>query len=435
MSPVHKPPKAFDFGELRSLLQQAPSAARWDQLCALVSQRGWSREAAQWMDYAESTLDHRWPDALRTWPADWWRRERQPPAIKLVRAYHLHTSPKTLDAIVETIASARPGLTILTLMYCYGLTAAQAETLATTLGETLRVLALMGHDSGALLDSLTRGALRRVEQLKLAGQLLQGERLNALLALPTLPALRALHLESMSAGNPSPIAALLTDGPLPGQLERLTLEKVLLDAAPLATRRWDRLTALTMHRCDMHAQQVGAMLAQMPALRQLDLLGVPLAAEPELWLDHAPQLEGLHLRDTLGEPGAATTVALLDAQRRLLAHPALDALRALALTYQHLDRSALAQLVSRLSGQLERLELSHLYADEALWDALSGTRWPALKTLTLHNAAPASRLCAALCSMDMPALRQLDLQFVQLSEHDRAALERAPWRAQLTRPY
>lgn len=58
------------FGELRSLLQGAPSASKWERLCALCVQVPSAQFLSQWAEYIRAhTCD--WPDALMRAPRSW----------------------------------------------------------------------------------------------------------------------------------------------------------------------------------------------------------------------------------------------------------------------------------------------------------------------------------------------------------------------------
>jgi hypothetical protein len=423
------PLQNIDFGELRSLLQQAPSAARWEQLCALVSQPTWAVQAEQWVSYAESTLDQRWPDALRTWPAAWWERDQQPAAFRLVRELSLSDVNQEIHPIIHILATLRPPLSSLTLSAGPSLDARQARRLSDALGGTLRRLHISDHGGPKLLGGVRSGELKGVEQLRISQPCPGSKGLRDVLSGEHLPALRKLHLEGIHSSDLPTLREALQTGHLPELLEELGI-RAGLDLTVLSERRWDKLTSLTLHGGELTARDLGVVLSKMPALNSLKLVNVPDGA-PKLWLKHAPQLDALHLHSMR----IVRPLLLPNPLKSMFRHPALAKLRVLALAHDQLSRGELAELVRCSSDKLEQLELSHLSTNTDLWSPLVGTRWPALRSLRLHAARTPSQLCAALASMELPALTTLDLQYTQLSEHDRAVLDRAPWRAQLTQPY
>lgn len=61
------------FGEVRELLNQPPSAERWDDLCQWIT-LAWEEDATQvrtqWLDYIEGALSG-WPEEVKLCPEDW----------------------------------------------------------------------------------------------------------------------------------------------------------------------------------------------------------------------------------------------------------------------------------------------------------------------------------------------------------------------------
>ena len=133
----------FDFGELRSLLQQPPSAQVWEALCALVFPAKWEKTADQWLPYAQDQLDRRWPDDLRVMPLKWAQRKRPPSALQLVR--HLSLSYEThrqRDMLLDMFEVARPHITHLSLHSGAAWDARAARALWRALEGSLRGVAI-----------------------------------------------------------------------------------------------------------------------------------------------------------------------------------------------------------------------------------------------------------------------------------------------------
>lgn len=62
------------FGEIRSLLQQPPSEAVYEQLCALLERANPQEALEVLLPYARAHMDRAWPNALRPWLKAWTRR-------------------------------------------------------------------------------------------------------------------------------------------------------------------------------------------------------------------------------------------------------------------------------------------------------------------------------------------------------------------------
>ncbi len=87
------------FGEVRSLLSEAPSASRWWALCALLERVGPDRYEAELSHYVTRGLQ-RWPDALRIAPLRWLRAGTlRAPAPWLEQARALILSPSVCEAV------------------------------------------------------------------------------------------------------------------------------------------------------------------------------------------------------------------------------------------------------------------------------------------------------------------------------------------------
>lgn len=62
------------FGDIRSLLQEPPSAQGWQKLCALFERAPESVAREQLLPYVRAHLDRHWPHELRSWNKSWTRR-------------------------------------------------------------------------------------------------------------------------------------------------------------------------------------------------------------------------------------------------------------------------------------------------------------------------------------------------------------------------
>lgn len=115
------------FGDLRALVNSAPSGDTWDALCDALD--GWDDDSIQQIvaPYLAAHLD-RWPDGLRLAPLRWLERAaaRQPvPALSLTRAVCItpDTAPERASLNLQDLSNTAwwAALTELTLASC-GLT-------------------------------------------------------------------------------------------------------------------------------------------------------------------------------------------------------------------------------------------------------------------------------------------------------------------------
>jgi hypothetical protein len=433
----------FDFGELRSLLQQAPSRQVWAALCALVDSPAWDEAAEQWLPYAAEIMERGWPDALREWPELWWFRLHQPRGVALVRAFMpINMTTRQMERLGETIPGHAVQLREVRLRLDGHTPEAPITALAHALRPTLRALELDASTANArLLRALLSTRCASLEHLRAQSGLEDGAVLAAIFGGVSVPRLTALSMDSNRV-QLALLCAALERTPLAGRLRALRMDGVQMGdagASAMATQRWEALERLSMNKVELTATGLGALLAQTPALRALHVQENPLGADPTVWFARAPalRLEELDVRRTAHLPGSQRSwsdvpwVAPSGAQLpALLELEQVSALRTLSLREGRLEASAVRRLIARFAGQLERLDLSYVSAP-ALWELLQGTRWPRLRALTVHGAHPPNAACEALASMDMPALTSLDLQSIALTRHGAALLEGAPWRAQL----
>lgn len=424
----------LDFGALRSLLQAPPSLQGWQALCVLLDAPAWDEAAPQWLPYAQSHLDRGWPDHLREWPEPWWGRVRQPAAVALVRAF-APSSPtvRQIERLCDTIAACAVPLREVRLRLSAALPDEPVARLGRALAPAVRALDLgPSLANQALLAGLLEASAGALHTLRISGRIDAPMLLASLLG-DGFPALTSLALDYAISDQRALQAALAA----PSARGRLT--SLHLDGAPLGSQgaqllarwEWRALRHLSIQRTQVHDEGLCALLANMPALRSLNVSECPLVDTPARWfeLSSALRLSALVVNRTGPQPthaGLNVLGAMYSAA--LLALPQLEPLTSLSLRELTLEPPALRALLSRFAGQLEHLDLSYTRAP-ALWEVLRGTRWPALTSLVVHGAPADAQ--AALASMELPALTQIDLQFATITHDGLAQLERAPWRAQL----
>jgi hypothetical protein len=207
------------FGEVRSLVQEAPSVEAWGRLCALLDARADEGTLGYVRDHIE-----RWPDGLRALPDGWlaraMRRERDA-RLGLARGLRVvGVTPRELEA-----ALSHPDLTGLTWLSVRAgkLGDAGAKALAAAAPVALTRLEVSGcrvGDAGAKALAGS-GRLVRLEELDLSGNRVRLEGVRAL-ARGSWPRLRALDLRGNPLGARAARALAAADGM--GALERLELD-------------------------------------------------------------------------------------------------------------------------------------------------------------------------------------------------------------------
>jgi len=224
---------AFDFSALHSLLQQAPSAQVWQQLCTLVGGAKWGKAAAQWLPFAQDTLDRTWPDRLRSWPAAW--RSKTVPASALAR--HLEVPGAQVKHMQQCIAALEADPPPLTSMaVTLGKDTEPLGTLLRAAPATLTRLWLTGN---VPLDVVLANApLARLYEFGILGTPLRDPDFGTLPTLHTLgviprvefieamarvemPSLRRLTHEHTDAMSPAVVEAVQR-APWGAQLEDMT---------------------------------------------------------------------------------------------------------------------------------------------------------------------------------------------------------------------
>lgn len=241
------------FGELRSLLQQPPSAELYEQLCARFERIKPEDALERCLPYARARLDHTWPSQLRTWNKSWTRR--------FVRGQIL---PVTGLATSCDLSNRRLG----------------AE----------HISALQNHDY-----------LRELEHLSFYRNEALGLCLKALAQLPMLYGVKHLNIGRIGQFEPGPLQDLLNH---PSLFALETLACANSSAHPLIQGLGEsdagaRIKRLSCNSGYAHASLITLLKAPLPALEALtvDICEGPSPQLIEAISDSSwwPQLKELHL--------------------------------------------------------------------------------------------------------------------------------------------
>lgn len=295
------------FGEVRALLQEAPSEAAWTRLCALLE--GCERDALteEILPYCAQHLQ-RWPDALRV--------VRRPEVERLVGGQPVNhwTLARALDvAEMRKIASFFDGLAErdalselrqVSFSNCQMGPEALRRLMALLPSQTLTHLDLsynaMGEQGAAVLAEVE--AFPRLEVLNLRRNKIKAKGAAALHVVPLFSTLRELDLGYNALGK-THAATIFSSELWPSQLELLDLcyanvsdraVEVLVNSPRAASLR-----ALNLRQCDVSDVGLSAMVSstQLGALRFLGLEGNDLRRYDRFWeASWFEQLELLDLR-------------------------------------------------------------------------------------------------------------------------------------------
>ncbi len=428
--------KVFDFGELRSLLQQPPSEAVWEALCKLVGSARWDKEAEVWLPYAADYLDRGWPDALRVWPAAW--RKKALRAVELVRSFTVEgQKARQLEAAASALEAGRAPITGLTL----NLSAGSAEGVARVLAAAPQSLRRLRMVREAAPDALlASGVLGRLEALSLEQARLGDHELVPLLE-ALGPDLRELGLAGCARVTGASAGVFVKLG-LASRLVSLNVSRTSISHLPpdsrwsgsraevagqLAQTGWPALRELNMwDTFQIDHGALGLMFAQMPALARLELGGNPALGNRALD-------EALHkLRGPLGSLGLHGCSVGDVLGERLLGLRALAEIREIKLGGNTVGARTGAALRG-VAGTLEVLELvrgDHRGA-LALLGALEGHALPALRQIGI---TPSVEVVEALARVELPALRVITHEHTgEPAAEVMEAIRRAPWGAQIER--
>lgn len=428
----------MDLTELHALLARPREATGWADLCELVASPPWERTAARWLPVASEVLDRDWADEARVWPEGWTRKKRLPAAIALVRhlaiGWQTAAMRRRLLAHLEALdPDTMPPLRIFSHDGERGargeMTASDAAMLVERLSWTpLREVRLGGNEIVApLWEALTRApappAIERLSCMLYCTRLTDGPT-AALLASPLARELRDLSMRRSCYSSPACAAQIAAVAP---RLEGLCLDQML---GP-----------------DSDETRVHEILARADwsSLQSLQLKRPPTSFDAHLdaWLDSAPQLSSLFMSSIrestpiddvlcgrlgpplrrLQLPHSTRTASQLT---RVLSSRIASQVQALDIAGAEVDAGTAAAL---LRLPLEWLDLRHMQG-EAFWQALSGARLERLHTLRLGLWRDPESALATAATLDLPALRTLEIDDGPLPEDARRVLERGSWYGQ-----
>lgn len=328
----------FLFGEIRSVLQQPPSASRWEELCHYVSEWSGPEDFAEVvLPYILSHLELGWPEWLRRSPLRWREglaRGASLPFMPMVRVLDASRLGLRNEDLL-TLARApmmRSSASALDLSHNpFGWRGLMHVFESAPRLEEVRALSLdhtgVGAEGVRLIAETP--ALHGLEVLSLAQLDVSPESLRTLAMSQHLS---ALHTVNLSGNNLSErhIEAL-TDGACFARWHTL-----LLHDNPLRSRGAIRLfyraplsqlRALDISRCEF-AAPVAEMIGQCKDLQGLEVLRMaddPLTRHAE-GLGRGGQLTRVHTIDVRGVRGLG-----LQSLERLLESGALPELRHIAL--------------------------------------------------------------------------------------------------------
>lgn len=437
------------FGQLRSLLQQPPSAALWGQICEALDR--WPRREArdQAIPYIEGHVS-RWPSHLLVAPTTWTKKlmfGQLVPGMTLVRTLQLKgkslgpQSIKPIGRLIEKIPVQVLDLSDADLQdrtlkllieqpFMRNIHTLNLANNAIT-GKGLSALASASNCHGIEVLDLSRNRLRQhhlkslakegglpgLHTLKLSHAQLTHEDLEALIDVGLLSRLRSLSLEQCQVVGAMSWRRLFLEVDW-SQLEHLNLAHTKLDQGDMnALAQATTMSKLKVLNLNHAAIGPGGMSTLMDcehfgelthcALRHCALTGGDMA-QLSTW-SLAGQLEVLDLsQNALGEEGIW---ALAD-------YPADNKLRDLSLDYCGFDEGAIRCMVEQcVFGQLEALSLCGCKVDDEDMVALGQAPWLSnLRTLRMNHCGMNVKLLILLLHGEVGA-KLLD---VDVSDNGRA---------------
>lgn len=455
------------FGELRSLLHQTPSAARWLQLCAQL--HAWpdpeSLESA--IHYAQDHL-RQWPDALRTVPSfgisamATGKHLPQAPLWRTLEARRRHIGDKLIEQLDPQ------GLELVSLRLSAELTGADLKRLTQWEGfwalERLE-LEQCSLDDDALGPLFTSTPTRpaHLERLSLSHNRLGLESMRALMASSWAGSLKTLNIEGnlpttqagelwanwqpgaelevfSLGGQPTPTgdaiygleAAGLTtllQAPWLGQLRQLSLNGNAIATAgaqvlaqSLHAQRLAHLEQLSLNSNHLGPSELRRIIEALPKLKALSV-GLNWIGDEGAASLHSGQLEHLErlsmFSTQLGDRGLGF----------LLSSPRLGKLRSLDLSFNQLDDGAMQRWQDHRLERLEDLDLGvNRLRDDGLYALTRTPGLEQLKHLRLHNNAIGAKSCRVLAtSQNLEQLETLDLSSNPLEDAGVQALAEGHW--------
>ena len=438
LSPVssnHSPETRF--GDLRSLLQRAPSAQVWFELIELLED--WQEEDPNdfvrvALPYVCGHLDH-WPDRLRQLPIDWfesWCEQRDEQDMErgawrftLARAFVAPELPHrdTARALVRGMTQSEwlEDATVLEMPRCYmrnlpiwmlarssklgrlealdlsynGLSVWSMHALQRAESLTaIERLSLDGNglDARALMPLAARTDWRRLRALSLSSNALGDEGMEVLTSAPHFSRLRELSLAKNEIGDEG--IQILANSAMYGSLECIDLAN-----NNLGSRSCEALAAApSLVELDLTGNTIdefgGVSLVRSPYFgqwRRLGLANTGVAARTlEALAEHDAPLE-LRRLDLTGNQIAAAGASALARCR------GLAKLESLELSVNALDVAAIRELSEApFIPHLRHLSLSfNPLTDAGIAHMLTSSRLERLERLELHH-------CAIYGSVELP---------------------------------
>jgi hypothetical protein len=420
------------FGELRSVLQQAPSAHGWARLCDVVARIDPERATHETIPYVEGGLSA-WPAAQRPLLAAWKDQIMLggdvPPAARMARAITLDGVGLNAKVAGRLGAfAAQAGIERLELSAGNPSDKALRALLEAPGFTSLRELAYDYIVDEVMCAQLFMRGPHRFDRLEIRSIVHDSasSKIDALLSSEATDGLRAFGVE-YGDGRSASLARLPMASWWWG-LEELRVGGGRWDGTmPLAAMFgaasdpvWERLAALRIHQLTAHNAQReerswfdgDALTARMPALRALRLDRVPREDVFWSWLPSLSwQLEALTLSGvSYDDPsiiaqvdraagGALRTLSLsfLSAGHHIrganTVAPALmrascwRGLTGLTLTQLGLSDAQLGALIEALPDTLESLVLGSAELGELSARAMASRAWPALRVLSCDDMA------------------------------------------------
>jgi hypothetical protein len=430
------------FGDVRSILQQPPSAHGWALLCDRVDRIDPERARQEAIPYAAQSMSA-WPAALRPLPKVWLDQlaagQAPPAGAQLARA--LVVDGKLLSAQRAALLATWAQQTGIAHLKVQG-SSPSLKGLQALFAQPLPALRALELDCTLPDNLLTSGALERAE-LTLRELMLCGvptmydaeEEIKRLRSWEALSQLETFTLRSGSSRNNA--LRWLAESPWWRALRSLTLEQIPLsaiDQRALLGRGddpgWTRLEQLTMPMLPAQgitSSELADLAQRMPTLQSLtfdvgegealwNVLSSPWPALREIIMFSLPTDE---------EYGRRLTTWELPTLRRLR-------VESYARSHAALGRSSPETLLrSPATAQLEALHLDYGALDGARAPAVMALLPTTLVELDLRNNPLGPEGARALASRDLPLLRSLTLHDVVIPREGMDALYAASWWPQL----
>lgn len=446
-----KPDNGQLFGELRSLLQQHPSASVWLEICALVEQLDEDFLAETALPYA---LDHlrRWDDDLRRARRRWFNHPEPPKYVKLARSAKLNRRGLRDRELVELLDSqAIRSVRLLDLSDNWIEAAGAAALARSTQLSALRELDL-GHnqikDAGFIhlcqaaslhalrslrvtKNDLSPAALEHLAQAPFTPHLIALDLSNnwlrreagASLATSPLDALERLKLDGNQLGDDG-IKALLGERSSLLNLRELSLKRVGASAQGAHHIAWSA-PELRLRHLDLEGNRVGVQgtryLAESSRLTALESFGMRNTDlhDDVLWaLADAPHLIALEHLDLSKNWLTARGMSHLENA----SDDTMPALTRLDLGSNQLEDTG-AERLSRWGGLSKLRELNLRHADigpNGAWALACALEHGAIEHLYLDNNALEYAGAAELCRLS--GLKTLCLEHTRIDDHVVTAL-------------